>query len=313
MSNAVQSNTAVGSRRSRVVILPPVSLLSNVSAEPFVDTHTHLHYVLEKISDSLGLTSFEALKEHHFPKNLEYVINVLCEVENFYPDIYPGTFRDWRVMAATPYVYLTAGVHPHSARLYDDQIEAQMVEVLLHEKTVALGEIGLDYHYDNSPRDVQRQVFIRQIKKAIDFKKPLVIHTREAEQDTWDIMREHVPKEWKVHVHCFTDSPEFATKLLEYFPNLFLGITGVVTYSSAKNTQQIVRSVVPLNRFLLETDAPYMIPAKLNRNRRTHEKITVSHSGMIPLVAEKIAQLRGINVDDVMKAARENAREMYGI
>jgi|SRR6185312_4632455 len=88
---------------------------------------------------------------------------------------------------------------------------------------------------------------------------------------------------------------------------------GVVTYSSAKNTQQIVRSVVPLNRFLLETDAPYMTPAKLNRNKRTHEKITVSHSGMIPFVAERIAQLRGIGVDDVMKAARENAREMYGV
>ena len=100
MSNAAQSNSAAAeSRKSRVVTLPPVSLLSNISAEPFVDTHAHLHYVLEKLPDSFGLTSLEALKEDHFPKNLECVINVLCEPESFYPDLYPGTFRDWRVMA----------------------------------------------------------------------------------------------------------------------------------------------------------------------------------------------------------------------
>ncbi|KAF0349998.1 hypothetical protein F8M41_015426 [Gigaspora margarita] len=220
---------------------------------------------------------------------------------------------DWKVMAETPFMYLAAGVHPHNAKDYNEYIEAQMCKILQHPKTVALGEIGLDYHYDNSPKDVQRQVLIRQIEKAKELQKPLVIHTREAEEDTWDILTKHVPKDWKIHVHCFTDSPDFAKKLLDYFPNLYIGITGVVTYGSAKNTQEIVRSVAPLNRILLETDAPYMTPAKLNRNKRTNEKITVSHSGMIPFVAQKIAEITGKEIDVIMRAARENTRNMYGI
>ncbi|CAG8829182.1 4316_t:CDS:2, partial [Dentiscutata erythropus] len=109
--------------------------------------------------------------------------------------------------------------------------------------------------------------------KAKELQKPLVIHTREAEEDTWDILTKHVPKDWKIHVHCFTDSPNFAKKLLDYFPNLYIGIT-----------------------------------AKLNKNKRTNEKVTVSHSGMIPFIAQRIAEITGKEIDVIMRAARENTR-----
>ncbi|CAG8793172.1 4477_t:CDS:1, partial [Racocetra persica] len=289
--------------------LPDVQTLSALTTEPFVDTHTHLHYTLERLPNTFGVETFQILKERYCPPNLEACVNVLCDPLSFSSDeVFPGTYMDWKVMAETPFMYLAAGVHPHSARDYNDYIETQMCKILQHPKTVALGEIGLDYHYDNSPRDVQRRVFIRQIEQAKKLQKPLVIHTREAEEDTWDILTKHVPKDWKIHVHCFTDSPGLAKKLLDYFPNLYIGITGVVTYGSAKNTQEIVRSVVPLNRILLETDAPYMTPAKLNRNKRTNEKVTVSHSGMIPFVAQKIAEITDKEIDVIMRAARDNTR-----
>nr|CAG8483576.1 4998_t:CDS:1 [Entrophospora candida]CAG8583288.1 14515_t:CDS:1 [Entrophospora candida] len=300
------------SRKSQT-ILPSVELLSSLTKEPFIDTHTHLHYVLERLPDHLGVLTYDDLKERYCPPNLEACINVLCDPASFVADgIFPGTIMDWRGMARIPFMYLAAGVHPHNAKDYNDYVEDQMIKVLENEKSLALGEIGLDYHYDNSPKDIQRTVFVRQIKKAIELGKPLVIHTREAEEDTWNIMTEHIPKEWKIHVHCFTDTPKFAEQLLGHFPNLFIGITGVVTFGSARNTQQVVIST-PLNRLLLETDAPYMVPSKLNRNKKSHLKVTVCHSGMIPFVAEKISQLKNIDIDTVMKTIRENTRNMYGI
>ncbi|CAG8555426.1 4528_t:CDS:1 [Ambispora leptoticha] len=294
--------------------LPSRETLSSLTSIPFVDTHTHLHYVLERLeSTPLRLDNYSILRDTHFPSNLEFCINVLCDPETFAGDtLFPNTFRDWRIQASEPYIYLAAGVHPHNAKVYNDYIESLMLTILQHPKTVALGEIGLDYHYDNSPRDVQQQIFIRQLKKAVELEKPIVIHTREAEQDTYDILTKHVPSHWRIHVHCFTDSPEFAKSLIEFFPNLYIGITGVVTFGSAKNTQNTLRDL-PISRILLETDAPFMIPSKLNRNRRSNEKVSVCHSGMIPFIAEKIAEIKGVEIGEIMRAARENTRNMYGI
>ncbi|GBC00694.1 hypothetical protein RclHR1_03940020 [Rhizophagus clarus] len=292
----------------------PSKVQLSISKVPYVDTHTHLHYVLDKLPDKFNVTSYEILKQDHFPSNFESCINVLCDPLSFNSDeIFPDTYLDWKKMANVPFMYLAVGVHPHNARDYNNYIENNMMQILKHPKCIALGEIGLDYHYDFSPRDIQKSVLVRQIEKAIELEKPLVIHTREAEDDTWEILNGFVPKEWKIHVHCFTDSPQFAKKLLDYFPNLYIGITGVVTYGSAKNTQNIIKNIVPLDRFLLETDAPYMVPSKLNRNKKSDSKVTVCHSGMIPLVAERIAQLKGMELDEIMKQARENARNMYGI
>ncbi|CAG8610259.1 4555_t:CDS:1 [Diversispora eburnea] len=294
--------------------LPDVETLSSLTSVPYVDTHTHLHYVLDRLPEKFGVYTYQDLKERYCPPNLEACINVLCDPMSFTSDeIFPNTHSDWKVMASTSFIYLAAGVHPHNSKDYNDYIESKMRKILQHSKTVALGEIGLDYHYNISPRDVQKKVFIKQIELAKELNKPLVIHTREAEQDTFDILIKHVPKDWKIHVHCFTDSPQFAKILLDNFPNLYIGITGVVTFGSARNTQETIRSVVPFNRFLLETDAPYMIPSKLNRNKKSKDKVTICHSGMIPFVAQRISELMNKDIDEVMQAARENTRNMYGV
>ncbi|KAI8812119.1 hypothetical protein BJ742DRAFT_674149 [Cladochytrium replicatum] len=243
--------------------------------------------------------------------DMEACVNVLCEPASF-TESGEGAHVAWKDMVDVRGMYLSAGTHPHNARLYDDTVERNMLQVLAHPRTIALGEIGLDYHYDSSPRDVQKTVLERQIGLALTLNKPLVIHSREAESDTYEILTRLVPRGWKIHIHCFTDTPAFAASLLEFFPNLFIGITGVVTFGTALNTQEVVRAT-PLERLLLETDSPYMVPRVLQTTDKTRPSTTICHPGMIPLVAQKVADLKGLTYAEVMRTCRENARRMYGI
>jgi len=193
--------------------------------------------------------------------------------------------------------------------------------------------MGLDYHYDNSPRPVQREVLVRQLKIAVILGKPLTIHTREADEDILCILKEHVPKEHKIHVHCFTDDPELAKELLEYFPNLYIGITGVITFSTNINTRQVIADMVrgtvanaarPTLRILLETDAPYMVPTNLPIDRmglKPGVRIPFSHSAMIPWTADFVAQTATEasgnkwtwSTADVLRINEVNAANVYGI
>eukprot|EP01027_Heterolobosea_sp_BB2_P017070 GEZU01024212.1.p1 GENE.GEZU01024212.1~~GEZU01024212.1.p1 ORF type:complete len:270 (-),score=24.19 GEZU01024212.1:58-867(-) len=209
------------------------------------------------------------------------------------------------------------GVHPHHASEYDDKVEARIKKLLEHPRSVAWGEIGLDYLRDISPRTTQRAVFERQLRAAVALQKPIVIHTREADHDTFDILKANVPSDWPVHVHCFTDDPQFAADLLSNFSNLYLGFTGVATfdprpttppadYNQGRNARvhESIR-ITPLNRLLLETDGPWLRP------RQT--KCSIAHSGLIPLIAQKIASIKQVPVNKVMQAARQNTKNMYGV
>lgn len=200
------------------------------------------------------------------------------------------------------------------------------ITALAHPRNVGLGEIGLDYHYTLSPPDVQQRVFEAQLKLAIAHNKPITVHTREAEDDTERILKAVVPKEWKIHIHCFTDSPAFAQRLLDWFPNLYIGITGVITYTTNTNTADAIRDMIrgaadpsppsgpsststpsPL-RILLETDAPYMVPSNLygslpawnpntddkeqdrkDSKEMSRKKLALCHTGMLPWTAEFVA------------------------
>ena len=179
-----------------------------------------------------------------------------------------------------------------------------------------MGEIGLDYHYNLSPRDIQQTILKRQLAIAVNLKKNIVIHTREADDDILRILIDNVPSETHIHVHCFTDTPELASSLLNHFPNLFIGITGVITYASNTNTTEVVKNT-PLDRLLLETDSPYMTPNTVQKAikaaRAKSTRIPVCWSGMIPWTAEYIANVKGITVEEVLRVTTENAKRMYGI
>ncbi len=197
-----------------------------------------------------------------------------------------------------PFVYFAAGVHPHeaagAAETYLDSIRALSKD----PKCVAVGEIGLDYHYDFSPRDVQRRVFGEQLELSLELQLPVIIHEREAVQDNLDILKAH-PGVRGV-VHCYSGSWETAKILLDM--GFYLGFTGVVTFKNARRVLEVVEKM-PLERIVIETDSPYMAPAPHRGERNS--------SLLVHLVAEKIAQLRGMAVEDVARATLENGKRLF--
>eukprot|EP01113_Clastostelium_recurvatum_P049744 TRINITY_DN9269_c0_g1_i1.p1 TRINITY_DN9269_c0_g1~~TRINITY_DN9269_c0_g1_i1.p1 ORF type:complete len:310 (+),score=66.11 TRINITY_DN9269_c0_g1_i1:1-930(+) len=268
--------------------------LPDMEGARFVDTHTHIDHTLNKFG--LPLTAYAQFKADNFPPEYERCVTVCCDLESFEPT---------KILAdAHDDVYAAYSLHPHNAKEYTDEIEKNIMELMKHPKTVACGEMGLDYHYDFSPREVQREVFARQLKMGVSLGKPIIIHTREAEEDTLQILKDHLPKEWKVHIHCFTSSVQFAESILAEFPNSFIGITGVVTFKTAEGVRDVVK-LTPLDRLLLETDGPFMAPLPHSGKN--------AHPGYIPYVAAKIAEIKGVSTADVIRATRENARRMYGI
>ena len=257
----------------------------------YIDTHCHLDSILAK----LELADYPTLQSRFFPTNFGGCITISCDPNSIEPAL--ALMRNSSVSGAF-------GIHPHDAQHYTPELEAKLELVMAHPKTVAWGEIGLDYHYDFSPREIQREVFAQQIRKGVEMGKPLIIHTREAEADTLAIMNAEIPRAWKVHVHCFTSSPAMAEKLLTDFPNLCLGFTGIVTFKNALELQEVAKAT-SLDRILLETDGPYLAP--------TPHRGKPAHPGHIPLIAQKLAELKEVGLENVYSAARNNTRRVYGI
>lgn len=199
-----------------------------------------------------------------------------------------------------PFFYCGVGVHPHEADSYQNVIQEELRDFCQLEKTVAIGEIGLDYHYDLSPRDVQKTVFRSQMKLAEELSMPVIIHSREATQDTLEILREF-PSVTGV-VHCFSGSAETAKELLTM--GYYIGFTGVVTFKNARKALEAA-DVVPLDRLLIETDCPYMAPVPCRGKR--------CDSTLLPYTVEKLAQVKGITAQELVDAARKNTCRLFRI
>ncbi len=208
------------------------------------------------------------------------------------PDLEAGI----RLAGAYDFVWATVGVHPHDARKANAETWRRLEELLAHPKVVAVGEIGLDYHYDNSPRDQQRAAFTEQLQIAARGGKPIVIHTREAWDDTWRLLEEH----WAPHglggiMHCFSGGPEEARRALEMGFHLAFG--GVVTYPKANRVREAAR-LTPLDRLLVETDAPYLAPVPM-RGKRNEPAFIVE-------TARRLAELRGEPLEMLAQATTDN-------
>jgi len=215
---------------------------------------------------------------------------------------------------------------------YTDEIHESFVNIMSNPQCVAWGECGLDF-FKNAPHTHQKQkdVFVRQIQAAIDLNKPLVIHTREADEATKEVLDRYMSRDHTFHMHCFTSSTVFGKWVLETFPNSYIGITGVVSYK-LPHVQDFIRSGgLPLSRMLMETDSPFMTPKniykwlkKTRSNEEGRKRFEFSHSGMIPFTAELVAvwinegrQVRGeegrADVEEVLETTRKNAERVYGI
>ena len=198
------------------------------------------------------------------------------------------------------YIYGAVGIHPECARDLPENWLSLIREMLREEKIVAVGEIGLDYHWlDACPKERQQEVFAAQLELANELSMPVAVHDREAHADTLRFLQEYKPAGV---LHCYSGSWEMAQELLKL--GLYLGIGGVVTFNNAKHLTEVAQKM-PLDRLLLETDAPYMAPVPY-RGRR-------NDSSLILHVAEKIAELRGTTAEEILTAARENTKMLFGI
>eukprot|EP01083_Nonionella_stella_P298062 1011974_1 len=261
-----------------------------VSDQPFVDTHIHLDLVLER-----SRMSWEAMKRI-LPANFQCCVAIFSDPASFSP-----SFASWPDHLKHSGIFGAFGMHPHNAQYYSDALEERIIECLQHEKAVALGEIGLDFQKNRSGKDIQKSVFRRQLRLAVACDKPVVIHSRRAEEDTVAMLKEELPKNHRIHIHCFNGSASYATQLMECFPNLFFGVTGCITFQNANELRRVVKDVIPIERLLLETDGPYMKPT-----HSTHPRDRCSHPGHIPIIALSIAKLKTLSLDKVLQQTRQN-------
>ncbi len=210
----------------------------------------------------------------------------------------PEIDRAVRIADRYPQVFASVGVHPHDAAKVTSQTYDDLRALALHSKVIAFGEIGLDYHYDFSPREVQREVFIEQLKIAQEVRLPITIHTREAWDDTMSILREHYAGSGVMH--CFTGDPEQAREALAIGFHLSYG--GVLTFKTAENVRESAR-VTPDDRLLIETDAPYLAPIPYRGKR--------NEPAMMVETAHKLAELRGVTPDRIAALTTANFERLF--
>jgi TatD DNase family protein len=198
-------------------------------------------------------------------------------------------------------IYFTQGIHPHDAKEATEVEFTKILERSRDKKMVAVGEIGLDYHYDNSPRDIQRKQFERQLQIAVDTDLPVVIHTREAEEDTMSILRNFSSSlKRKGVIHSFTSSMELAQFVLN--EGFYIGFNGIITFKKAENVQEVVK-ITPKERILFETDSPFLTP--------------VPHRGKenapyyLPVIAEKISELKDIELEILKAQVFQNSLDCF--
>jgi TatD DNase family protein len=254
-----------------------------------VDSHCHLDH--EQFNDDR-----EAVIDRALAAGVEHMVAI--GTGDGPPDLEAGVALADRY----PAFYATVGVHPHDASKANDEVYRRLSNLLGHSKVVALGEIGLDYHYDFSPRDVQQTVFIEQMRIARDARKPIVIHTREAWDDTLNLLREHwAPAGVGGIMHCFSGGPEQARQALEL--GFYLSFGGIVTFPKALDIQEAARQA-PSDRLLVETDAPYLAPVP-KRGKRNEPAYVIE-------TARKLATLRGETLDSIASLTSANFWRLIG-
>jgi TatD DNase family protein len=252
----------------------------------FIDSHCHLD------SDQ-----FDEDREQVIERALAAGVSHMVAIGtgNGPPDLEAGI----RLAARHEFFYATVGVHPHDAAKATEETFHHLSGLTQHPKVIAIGEIGLDYHYDFSPRERQQSVFIEQMQIAADAKKPIVIHTREAWDDTIQLIRDHWDPALGGIMHCFSGNPDQAKQALEL--GFYLSFGGIVTFPKALEIQESARQS-PADRILLETDAPYLAPVP-KRGKRNEPAYMVE-------TARKLAALRGVSEQEIAETTTANFRRL---
>lgn len=279
----------------------------------FFDSHAHLN---NEMSDEARAAMVKAIED----SELDYVMDIGFDL--------PSSKLAVDHAAKYPWCYAAVGCHPHDTDSMDDMQLALIKGLAKKKKVMAIGEIGLDFHYDHSPRDVQREWFRRQIRLANELKMPIAIHSREADQEVLDILKEEGAfsderKSWfperpdttgyvskqpgtckdaRVLLHCFSGSAELGSQYVKL--GATISIAGPVTYKNNRKTAGVVAEL-PLDFLLVETDSPYLTPEPFRGRKNDPSKVEYT--------ARKVAEIKGLSLEDVAAKTKENAMRFYGI
>lgn len=246
------------------------------------------------------------LNDEQFDNDLQEVIERAKEAGVDYMVVVgfnrPTIERAISLVDTFDFLYASVGWHPVDAIDMKEEDLDWLESIAAHPKVVALGEMGLDYHWDKSPHDVQKEVFRKQIGLAKKLELPIIIHNRDATEDVVQMLREENAKEVGGIMHCFSGSAETAKECVEL--NFHISLGGPVTFKNAKKPKKVAMEV-PLDRLLIETDCPYLAPHPYRGKR--------NEPAYVKLVAEQIAELKGISYEEVAEKTTENAKKLFGI
>lgn len=245
---------------------------------------SHAHY-----DDSSFDADREEILRELFSGEICKIVNIGCSVKSSYSSV--------KLAEEYAGIYAAVGLHPDAADEID-RIE-EIRRLCDNKKVVAVGEIGLDYHYEEHSRDIQKKAFEEQLKLAAELDMPVVIHSRDAWEDTMELLRKYRPKGV---MHCFSGSAEIAREIVTM--GMYVGFTGVVTFKNAKKALKALEAV-PLDRLLVETDCPYMAPEP-NRGKR-------NYSGYLPYTVAAMAAVKGVSPDEMAEITVENAERLFNI
>ncbi len=248
---------------------------------------THVHFDDKRFDDDRD----EVIKES-FTKGITKIVNIGADMKSSKNSVMLSNKYE--------YVYSTVGVHPHDVKNMTTEDLVQMKKWAKNEKVVAIGEIGLDYYYEYSDKETQRKWFIEQLKLAKELDMPVVIHSRDADNECYEIITKYRPR--NAVIHCFSGSKELALKYVEM--GYYIGVGGVVTFKNARKLVEVVKSI-PLEKILLETDAPYLTPEPHRGERNS--------SIYLEYVAKKIANLKETSLENVENTTFDNAMSFYGL
>lgn len=253
----------------------------------FIDSHAHID---DERFDEDREEIIKAIKQN----DVDLFINVGADLGS--------SIRSVRLSEEYDFIYAAVGVHPHDADTMDENSIDVLRTFAKKEKVVAIGEIGLDYYYDNSPRDIQKDKFREQIRLAKEIDLPIIVHSRDAAGDTMDILREEQDGSLRGVLHCYSGSLEQAQEYIDL--GFYISLAGPVTFKNARVPKEVAEAV-DINRLLIETDSPYLTPEPYRGKR--NNPMYVRH------VAEKIAELRNMSVEEVAKITSKNTRELFRI
>lgn len=252
-----------------------------------IDSHAHLD---DRAFDEDREELIKKIKE----EGIEYVVNIAASLSSIKTSLALAQRND--------FIYSTVGVHPCESGELNEENFKWLKEQLSHEKVIAVGEIGLDYYWNEPEKEIQHHWFRRQLQLAHDYKLPVVIHSRDAAADTYGIMKEEEADRLTGVIHCYSYTKETARDYLNW--NYYFGIGGVSTFQNAKKLKEAVE-YIPIENIVLETDSPYLAPIPYRGKRNSPLNL--------PIIAKAIAQIKGMEIEEVIAITGENSKSLYRI